>query len=815
MRFLTQVFLSVLMTGAAVAAAPPSPQKTPREIYAALNALRVDASKVYFVRDITLRRDVVRVVLTEGKLAFFEAYDGRILGAVFTGQGTALAAPRDPTEKRSLARFLGAPLMDQPFSRAYLRFTDDTARELQQILKEREISPVAEPSFEEEWGPAISTLNSSHSQRTLSDWLSDSPRPYFYAGMVGANVGPFDVLVDDRRTEQVVLGQPKFVEGNRFYNVWASFSRANGDPQPRTIGGSSYTVDTTIHPDNSLEATTLAELRIAVSGERMILLELSRFLKVDSVTDEAGRPLTFFQNEEMSRKEVTDRGNDSLMIVLPAPTQAGASLRLKLHYRGTVISDAGNGVLFVGERGSWYPHAGGYDQFSDYDLKFRWPRKLELVATGRKVEEKEEGEWRMGRWQTRQPYPVAGFNLGNYARHTVSDGSLTVDLYANEDLEMAVLNRFVQSQAPPTMPRPLPGSRPMGPPPRLPLPDAPPPSPAAVMKQVGENIAESIRFNEGLSGPFPFEKLSVAQIPGSFGQGWPGLLYLSTLSFIYPAQQTRAGIGRKTQEQFLELVPPHEVAHQWWGNVVGWSSYRDQWIGEGLANYIALLYADHKRPNQNTLQEWLLAYRADLLEKEQDSDARVGDAGPLVLGNRLRSSKSPLAYTRIVYGKGAWVFHMLRSMLREPSAKNPDARFGKLLGGLMEEFRFKALTTDDLQRAVEKVMLPAMALEGGKSMEWFFDQFVRGTAIPRYSLEFTTKPLPNGTFQLKGKLKQEDVPANFVAIVPLYLPRVSGKPAFLGNVATAGEETSFQFTVRFAPKKLLIDPNLTLLAITD
>ncbi|MBI3404914.1 MAG: hypothetical protein HY046_05605 [Acidobacteria bacterium] len=791
------------------------PQKSPREIYAALNTLRVDSSKVYYVKDITLRRDVVRVVFSEGKLALFEAYDGRILGAVFSGQGVALAAPRDIAEKKSIARFLGEPIVDQPFTRAYLRFTDDTAGELQRILKDRRTPSTIEPSFAEEWNAAVINLNTAHTQRTLSDWLSASPRPYFYAGLLGEKVGPFDVLVDDRREESVILGQPKWVSGVRYFDVWASFARANAEPALRPISPLAYDVDTTIQPDRSLEGTTTAELNVLVDGERMILLELSRDLKVDSVLDDTGGSLVFFQNEEMSRKEVSDRGNDSLMIALTEPTRAGTSIRLKLHYKGTVISDAGNGVLFVGERGSWYPHVGGSDQFSSYDLKFRWPRKLELVATGKKLEEKEQGDWKMGRWKSQQPIPVAGFNLGNYARQSVDSGPVTIDLYANEDLEISVLRRFVRSQVPPTQPRSPFGRTAPPPAPVLPMPDAPPPSPAAVMKEVGLNIAEAIRFNEKLNGPFPFEKLSVAQIPGSFGQGWPGLLYLSTLSFLSPSQQSRAGIGQKTQEQFLELVPPHEVAHQWWGNLIGWSSYRDQWVTEGLANYIALLYADSKHPSDNALQSWLDSYRKDLTTEEEDSDSLVDDAGPLTHGNRLRSSKAPMGYVRVVYGKGAWVFHMLRAMLREPGAKNPDARFGKLLTSLLEDYRYKPVTTADLQKAVEKVMTPSMALEGGKSMDWFFDQYVRGTGIPKYSVDFTVKPQPDGTFQIKGKLKQAGVPSNFVAPVPLYLPRVSGKPVFLGRIITSGEETNFQFTARSAPKKLLIDPNFTLLATSE
>jgi len=60
-----------------------------------------------------------------------------------------------------------------------------------------------------------------------------------------------------------------------------------------------------------------------------------------------------------------------------------------------VISDAGNGVYFVGNRGIWYPHLEGMAQFAQYDTTFHWPRKLRLVATGQKVEEREEGDRRM------------------------------------------------------------------------------------------------------------------------------------------------------------------------------------------------------------------------------------------------------------------------------------------------------------------------------------------------------------------------------------------------------------------------------------
>src|SRR5246500_5575831 len=127
-----------------------------------------------------------------------------------------------------------------------------------------------------------------------------------------------------------------------------------------------------------------------------------------------------------------------------------------------------------------------------------------------------------------------------------------------------------------------------------------PPNPAAALAQLGRQIDSSIRFYETFSGPFPFRNLSVSQIPGTFGQGWPGLLYVSTYSFLPSEAQQRAGLSTVGQEHFTELVPYHEVAHQWWGNVVAWSSYRDQWIDEAIANYLAVLFADTKKSQDHT-----------------------------------------------------------------------------------------------------------------------------------------------------------------------------------------------------------------------
>jgi aminopeptidase N len=333
------------------------------------------------------------------------------------------------------------------------------------------------------------------------------------------------------------------------------------------------------------------------------------------------------------------------------------------------------------------------------------------------------------------------------------------------------------------------------------------------LKELGHEIAEAIRFGEKWMGPFPFRELDVSQVPGTVGQGFPGLLYLPSLSFLPATTQQRVGISGSTQEDLNEIIPYHEVAHQWWGNVVGWDNYRDQWLNEGLANYFALAGADAEKPGDHLLTHWLDRYRKDLTSQVSGQENTVDEAGPLVHGIRLSSSRDPGVYEKIIYGKGAWIFHMLRMMLQDPASKNTDERFIGLLHGLLESHRYGALTTEDLQKAVEHIMTPAMDLEGGHSMDWFFEQFVRSTGVPVYELEYSVQPGPKG-FVVRGILIQKNAPDNFVLSVPIYGQAQGSKPALLGHVVTSGDETSFQFVTAAAPRRLLIDPQMTLLCVS-
>lgn len=789
--------------------------QSPHELYDALNAVRLDPASTYQISTanrIELRRGDVEIYLEEGKLAFFAPINGRITGFVFSGRGHALAFPRDLVEKQQMAHFLGAPVLDQEFLSAYVRFTDNAADELLRQFHAANLTPQLDTAFASHSDQFVALSNPSQSLRILEDRLSQSPRPYFYSALEGLETGSFDFLFDPQRREQVLLGQRRNSGNFSYYDVWASYSVPGIVPPEIQFHALDYSIDTTVLPDNSLDATASVHVRADTAGERVLAFQLSRALHAGSVTDPQGKPLAYFQNEGMNLQERSVRGNDYVQVVLPQPAQKGQEFTFRFHYRGSVIENAGNGVLFVGARESWYPHLGDQADFASYDLTMRWPRHLKLVATGAKIDEQSAGDFRVGHWRSVKPLSVAGFNLGEYASTSVPGDARTIDLYANRQLEQALSNRLDTinpgSLPPIDVPYGLPGARN-----RVAM-QPPPPSPADALKTLARDIDSSIHFYETFSGPFPFRTLSVSQIPGAFGQGWPGLLYLSTFSFLSPEAQHRAGLSSAGQQAFTDIVPYHEVAHQWWGNVVGWSSYRDQWIDEAVANYLALLFADSRKPSEHALRVWLERYRKQLEEKVPGSDIPRDEIGALALGNRLNSSRSPAGFEEVIYSKGSWVIHMLREMLRQPSSKNPDERFVALLRTLSSKYAYHALSTEDLQHEVEAVMTPAMDLEGGRSMEWFFEQWVRGTGIPHYRVEFSTHHTEKGEL-VRGKLFQTDVPHYFITRVPLYANNGSGHNVFLGDVVAAGPETSFHFVTKAPPHKLVIDPQMTLLCTAE
>src|SRR5438094_8296003 len=137
-------------------------------------------------------------------------------------------------------------------------------------------------------------------------------------------------------------------------------------------------------------------------------------------------------------------------------------------------------------------------------------------------------------------------------------------------------------------------------------------------------------------GPPPLRTLTVSPVPGAFGQGFPGLIYLSTLSYLGPKDRPIATLKENQQLFFSEMLSAHEIAHQWWGNAIATSGYQHDWLLEALANYSALLYLE-KHKGSRAVESVLNEYRDDLLKKK-DTGRTIVSAGPIALAYRLDPS---------------------------------------------------------------------------------------------------------------------------------------------------------------------------------
>jgi hypothetical protein len=208
-----------------------------------------------------------------------------------------------------------------------------------------------------------------------------------------------------------------------------------------------------------------------------------------------------------------------------------------------------------------------------------------------------------------------------------------------------------------------------------------------------------------------------------------------------------------------------------------------------------------------------------LVEKNKDGMAPM-DAGPVTLGTRLLSSRFPAGYEAISYGRGTWLFHMLRTMLKDAAeqqrslktpSSNSDEPFVRALRKLRQRYEGKSITTRELLEVFTDELPPALRYEGKQSLDWFLDGWINGTSLPRLELK-SVKITPKGTGSLvSGTILQKDAPSDLVTSVPIYAVMPGKQLVLLGRAFADGEESSFHLSAPVGTHKIVLDPYDTVL----
>jgi aminopeptidase N len=124
---------------------------------------------------------------------------------------------------------------------------------------------------------------------------------------------------------------------------------------------------------------------------------------------------------------------------------------------------------------------------------------------------------------------------------------------------------------------------------------------------------------------------------------------------------------------------------------------------------------------------------------------------------RIATAHTPSAYQAVIYEKGAYVLHMLRMLMWDHAAKTPDAAFIDMMHDYAKTFAGKLASTADFQHVVEHHMLPTMNATGDGKMDWFFNQWVNGTDVPRLTADLHLAA-SGDEVHITGKVAQSQVP---------------------------------------------------------
>jgi hypothetical protein len=770
-----------LWLGASLAAAQTAPAAANSDpTYQALRNLTLGGEAVS-VNNLELKREAGTFHLRSGTVCFTAAVNGKVTGAVFEGDGNlVLSVP--PSETEMLKLLTKESEFSENFGRLVLRFTDSTYDEI------KKAGAAATAGCDN--GPLKDSQNTMRHDlrlkhnleaRILQDVLAPGPGGLFVAFVHGKHYNGKEIFGVDPYGAPYISGEEVglMTYDENKYGVWAAFP-LSGLRKQGTTGNLLHIeheqLDTTIEKNGHLSAKATTTFVSRINGLQVVPFDLFRPLRVQSVSAD-GQALPFIQEDK------NDDGD--FAVILPKPLGQGEKYTITTVYAGKeAVSNEGGGNYFPVSRDNWYPNnpVGSFGDFALYDLTFRIPKGMKMAATGQLVSENTEGGQNITVWKSEVPQTVAGFSFGDFKveEAKLTQPEYTVQSYANKESPnwVQALQHSAQGDNNEVGGGVFGGMH-------------GPQAPVGTMSTTGLNkkaLAEgelAIQLYTDYFGPSAFKHIQLTQQSAcNFGQSWPELVWIPICYYFDTTVRHQLGMDWGDRG-YWKVVTPHEVAHQWWGNTVGFGSYRDQWMSEGFADLSASLFIGliEKNP-QKFIAFW--NDERDLLLERDAGGVRAIDSGPLTMGYRTSNSRTGFGSTRrLIYPKGAYVLHMIRMMMYDNHTG--DQRFKELMQDFVRTYGGKAATTEDFKAIVEKHVTPDMDQQGNKKMDWFFNEYVFGTQLPAYKFDYSFDTGANGDVIFNFKVTQSNVGKDFRMPVPVYLEMADGKIFMLGRAKLMGD----------------------------
>jgi hypothetical protein len=708
-----------------------------------LHRLSLNPEKQFAARNLVLTAVDFELRLPEGDVFVAETPEG-VTALVLLGDGTLVFQPAPKEERGQLKLFAGTESLETPFTTAFVRVSPF---EFERRFKNEMLEAAAVDGRTYRRGLEVFDANTTKSfVLDLSDLSRETwsllPQPGDFVAEV--NTRRFDDLTYARSSgeaEDVTMFQRERKRNIAAYaseQKLASRGRFFDEDDLVDYDVLDYEIDASFYPDRQwMEGRTRMRLRAKSHSIGVLTLRFAESLNVSSVvSDEFGR-LLFLRV----------RNQNSVLVNLPSAVARDFPMTLTITYSGRLerqriqdesinagsldpaIDEQRNSqpddLPFVpaepkwlfSNRNYWYPQ----NQVTDYataKVQITVPYEYHVVSSGildpfspaAAAAAPIEGSTRViprvsYSFTTPQPVRYLGFLVSKMSRVDAATVALDIDVkppsapdmrgaHTLQD-QLQRLNRIVTTT-------PAIGGR------------------NTIQLSVDANkrqenrsreaivtAADILRLYAGLIGDAPYGALTLAmvedELPGGHAPG-----YFAMINNPPPVSPFNYRNDPAMFQGFPEFFLAHELAHQWFGQAVGWKNYHEQWLSEGFAQYFAALFAKERRGEE--------AFR-DVLRQFRRWAIDDSDQGPVYLGYRLGHIKGESKVFRaLVYNKGASVLHMLRRLVGDEAFFNGLRQF-------YAANRFKKAGTDDLRRAMEAA--------SKRDLNRFFERWIYDNAIPR------------------------------------------------------------------------------------
>jgi len=527
-------------------------------------------------------------------------------------------------------------------------------------------------------------------------------------------------------------GEPGQVRDERdvapFLAAWkaAGLQRARLLAAPATANQQAYDVhyyDLDLTPDPATQVLTgTVRMKASVVSGPLSTADLDFYanLTVDAVTS-GGVAATFSRSSDLLTVNL-DRvyGNGEMMDVVVsyhgAPSAAGSF--------GFNVANGRNLVWSLSEpfgARSWWPCKDAPEDKADsVDIRVTVPTGMITASNGTRIEATDNGTIAVTRWRERYPIATYLVSLASYP-YTV-----TTDHYRYSPTDSMPIQFF-------NFPETVAGA-------------------ATVQARVKDMIATYA----GIFGEYPFvaEKYGHAQF--LFGGGME--------------HQTCTSLGGNA---YIEYIVAHELAHQWWGDLVTCRDFHHIWVNEGFATYCEALWAE--------AVSGTAAYHADLSFNKYFGSGTIY-VPDLTDENRIFDSN-------LSYNKGSWVLHMLRRVLGDPV-------FFAALRQFYAQYGYSTATTEDFRDVCEAV--------SGRDLDAFFQQWIYGEYYPHYRSSWTSAPAEGG-HDVTLSLEQIQPWQLFNMPLDVKITTEAGEQAFVIQDSLAAQ--TFTLHVDAAPTAVAVDPD--------